>query len=135
MRDCSFAIEDDNNCVVIGEGSRLTGSVHFACIEGCRIKVGKDCLFSYEVTLRTGDGHSILDENSNRINLSSDISIGNHVWVGHRATIGKGVDIPDNCIIGNCAVVTKSVEKSNCAVAGIPAKTVKEDINWKFERI
>ena len=135
IKDGSFAVEDDGNRIIIGIDCRLTGSVHFACIEGCSIRIGQDCLFSYEITMRTGDGHSILDENSNRINASADISIGNHVWVGHRATIGKGVYIPDNCIIGNSAVVTKSIDKSNCAIAGIPAKVIKENINWKFERI
>ncbi len=135
IRNGSFAIEDDGNNVVIGKGSRLTGSVHFACIEGCSIKIGNDCLFSYDITLRTGDGHSITDIEGNRLNPSTDIVIGNHVWIGHKATIGKGVYIADNNIVATAAVVTKRFENSNTVIAGVPAKVTKENINWKYERI
>lgn len=135
IRNGSFAIEDDGNNVIIGKGTRLTGSVHFACIEGTSISLGEDCLFSYEITLRTGDGHSIIDIEGNRTNPSTDIVIGNHVWVGHKATLGKGVYIADDNIVATAAVVTKRFENSNTIIAGIPAKVVKENINWKLERI
>lgn len=135
IKSGSFAIEDNNNKVCIGNSSRLTGSVHFACIEGSSIIIGENCLFSYEITLRTGDGHSITDMNGNRINPSEDIVVGNHVWVGHKATIGKGVRIADNNIVATAAVVTKSYENSNTVIAGVPAKVIKERVNWKFERM
>lgn len=97
--------------------------------------VGNDCLFSSEIVIRTGDSHSILNETGTRINPAKDVVIGNHVWVGHRALITKGVSIPENCVVGTGAVVTKPIDKSGTVIAGVPAKIIKENINWCGERL
>lgn len=130
-----FWIEDDHNNVIIGSNTSLCGKIHLACIEGRSIMIGKDCLFSSEIVFRTGDSHSIVDMNGKRINQSADIKIGNHVWIGHRVSIQKGVKIPDNTVIGTGAIVTKSFEDTNTILAGVPAKIVKRNIDWKVERI
>ncbi len=57
-----------------------------------------------------------------------EVKIGNNVWIGDKATILAGVTIGDNAIVAANAVVTKDVP-SNCIVAGIPAKIVKELID------
>mgnify|MGYP003200177755 FL=1 len=49
-------------------------------------------------------------------------------------TINKGVTIESNNVIANNSVVTKSVP-CNCITAGIPAKIVKNNINWLRKRI
>jgi acetyltransferase-like isoleucine patch superfamily enzyme len=41
----------------------------------------------------------------------------------------KGVTLHDNVVVAGGAVVSKSVEAGNI-VAGVPAKTIKEKINW-----
>lgn len=52
------------------------------------------------------------------------IKIGNHVWIGDKATILGGVTIGDNVIIGANSVVTHDVP-SHCVAAGNPAKIIK----------
>lgn len=128
-------IEDNNNQILIDEKTTIEGKSHFACIEGTKIRIGSDCMFSKNITFRTGDSHSIIDENGLRINPSRDISIGNHVWVGNRVIVTKGGTVGDNSIIGTGSIVTKAFEKSNIIVAGSPAKIVKEGINWSRKRI
>lgn len=92
-------------------------------------------MFSYEVEVRTGDSHSIIDKHTKkRLNYAKNIEIGNHVWVGAHTKILKGVIIGDNSIVGLGSIVTKSVG-SSVIVAGMPAKTVREDISWLRERI
>lgn len=54
-----------------------------------------------------------------------EIMIGRNVWIGDKVTILGGVTIGDNVIVAANAVVTKSVA-SNCVVAGIPAKVIKQ---------
>lgn len=54
-----------------------------------------------------------------------EIVIGRNVWIGDKATILAGVSIGDNAIIAANAVVTKDVP-SNCMVAGVPARIIKE---------
>ena len=135
LKEVDFYIEDNNNEIIINEGTTIHGKTHLACIEGCKIKIGKDCMFSSDVTLRTGDSHSVIDFNGKRINISKDIIIGNHVWFGNKTMVQKGVHIADNSIIGAGSVVTKSFAPSNIVIAGNPAKIIKENINWLRKRI
>lgn len=126
--------EDDHNSIIIGARTNLCGKIHLAAIEGTNIIIGEDCLFSSEIVFRTGDSHSILDLEGNRTNPSQDIVIEDHVWLGHRVLINKGVRIGADNIVGTAAVVTKSIPETHTVIAGIPAKVVKKDINWCAER-
>lgn len=95
------------------------------------ISIGKDCMLSYGLKLRTSDGHTVYDNTTRQIlNEPENISIANHVWLAANATILKGSNIPSNCIVGTNSIVNKSFESENCIIAGVPAKVVKENINW-----
>ena len=126
--------EDDNNSIIIGKGTNLCGQIHLATIEGTNIVIGEDCLFSSGIVFRTGDSHSVLDMDGNRTNPSQDIVIGNHVWLGHRVLINKGVHIAENNIVGTAALVTKSISETNAVIAGVPAKVLKTGVNWDGQR-
>lgn len=132
---CEIHIEDDNNLVKIGKQSHISGFTHLACIEGCNIIIGEKCLFSSDITFRTGDSHSILDLEGNRINPSQNIEIGNHVWIGNKAIITKGVIIQENCILATGSVVTKKFYESNVIIGGIPAKIIKRNVDWDELRL
>ena len=134
--DGEFFIEDDLGTIEIGKDTNICGKTHLACIEGRNINIGNDCLFSANITFRTGDSHSIINcETKQRINQSKNISIGNHVWIGNQVTILKGVNILDHTIIGTGSLVTKSCGLEGVILAGNPAKIVKTDITWIGERI
>lgn len=53
--------------------------------------------------------------------------IGKECFIGVKAIILPGVTIGDQVIVGAGSVVTKDI-KSNCIVAGNPAKIIKENI-------
>lgn len=124
-------LQGDNNRIEIGKDTSLCGQIHLACIEGTAIEFGEDCLCSSEIVVRTGDSHSILDEQGNRTNPSMDVTIGDHVWIGHRAILLKGAHIPSNSIVGTAAVVTKRFEEERVCLAGVPARVVKRNVFWK----
>lgn len=131
-----FYIEDNGGLIEIGKDVSITAESHFSVIEGTSLIIGDECLFSTNVMLSTGDSHSVIDSaTGRRINSSQDILIGNHVWFGHDATILKGVKIANNTVIGACAVVTKSIDTPNVAIGGNPAKIVKYNIDWNYDRI
>lgn len=130
-----FYIEDANGTIEVGKDTSLCGKAHLAVIEGTKIKIGENCLFSSEITFRTGDSHSLLDLKGNRINPSKDIEIKDHVWIGHKVSINKGVTIQENSVIGTGAIVTRTFLEGNVVIAGVPAKIVKENINWDAKRI
>ena len=133
--NAEFYIEDDNNKIICGKHINFAGKIHLACTEGKQIIIGDDCLFSSDIVIRTGDSHSVVDLNGNRINQAKDVKIDNHVWVGHRVLINKGVEIADNSIVGTGAVVTRAFDCASVCIAGNPAKIVKENVSWVNERI
>lgn len=135
MKDGEFWIEDDNNEIFIGANTTIQANTQFAAIEGCRIEIGEDCMFSSDIVVRTGDSHSIIDADNNRINKSANVQIGNHCWIGHRVMVMKGVVIPHNTLIGAGAIVNKQFDKENTIIAGVPSKVIKENVGWLRERV
>jgi len=132
-------IEDNDNCLQIGDGSSADGKtqapVHMAVIEGTSITLGKDCMLSSGIEIRTGDSHSIVNNEGERINPSKGIVVGNHVWIGTRSMLLKGSRIADDCIVGAGSIVTGAFDEGRCALAGNPAKVLRKDVFWKRERI
>ncbi|MFT4202894.1 MAG: acyltransferase [Chitinophagaceae bacterium] len=135
-RGGSIWIEDYGCEAVIGDSSTFEDS-HIAVTEpNSKIIIGKDCMFAYNIDLRTGDSHSIIDSLTNeRVNYAQNINIGNHVWLAPHVSILKGVHIADNSVVATRAVVTKSFVDNNILIGGMPAKKLKENINWDRRRI
>lgn len=92
-----------------------------------KIEIGDNVAISHDVTIMDSDAHDGLWDGYEK---TKPIKIGNHVWIGTRVTILKGVTIGDNAIIAAGSVVTKNVP-NNTIVAGVPAKVIKININWK----
>lgn len=130
-----FHIEDNGNLINMGKKSLICDPADFSAIEGTAIKIGEECLVSSDTFFRTGDSHSILDLEGNRVNLSQDINFGNRIWVCHRASILKGVTIADDTVISAGAIVTKSFGESNTILAGSPARVIKNGYKWIRERV
>ena len=135
LKDVTIVTEDNNNSIIIGAQTSICGKTELAAIESTSITIGNDCLFSSSIFFRTGDSHSIVDENNTRINPSEDIFVGDHVWIGAQVVILKGSYIPSNSIIGYRSLVTKKLDDTNTIYAGTPAKAIKHNINWMRERI
>ncbi len=57
------------------------------------------------------------------------VKIGNHVWIGTRVTILKGVNIGDGAVIAAGSVVTKDIPAGSLA-AGVPAKIIRDKVIW-----
>ena len=87
------------------------------------IRIGDDCAIADGVHIMDNSWHSIED-------VQKMVIIGNKVWIASRAMIMPGVTIGDGAIVAAGAVVTKDVP-ARCMVAGVPAKIVKEDVEWK----
>lgn len=99
-----------NGCEIIGYGRVIIGNYFHS---------GKN------ITLITSnhnyEGNAIPYD---KARLTSDIIIGDFVWIGQNVIILPGVTIGEGAIIGAGSVVTKSIP--DCAiVAGNPAKVVK----------
>ncbi len=131
MGPCRIILGGGVNSLVIGENAGIRG-VEFNVDGGGRMEIGALCMFSYGITLRNHDSHRIIDPSSGRVhNPPKDVILGRHVWIAQNATILKGCHIGDDSVIGYGSIVTKSCPPGS-VMAGVPAKIVKEDINWDY---
>lgn len=124
---------NENNVIEIGDNAHIV-HCNITCHDekNLKVSIGDSCLMSGGITIRTSDGHSILDKDNNIINYPENIKIGNHCWIGMNSTILKGADIPDNSVLACSTVYTKASNtgEGNAIYGGIPAKVIKRDINW-----
>lgn len=130
-----FWMQDDNNTIIVGDKTSIGERTGLTTLEGTKIEIGKDCMLSFDISVRTSDSHSIMDENGNRINNAKDITIGNHCWIGSECLILKGTSLGDNSILGARSILTKQYTATNCVLTGAPAKVIRENVNWDRKRL
>lgn len=124
--------------ILIGEHCTFGIDAKLSVASGKKISIGRDCMFSHDIILRSGDGHSMFDVNTCK-NINSDLIslpewrnslvLGNHIWVGERAIIMHGACIGNGSIVGSGSFV-KSEFPNNCAIGGNPAKIIRRDVAW-----
>lgn len=130
-----FWIEDDH-CSIIIHSNTTIEHAHLAVTEShSTLEIHNDCMLAKHVEIRTGDSHSIIDMASGeRINKAANVTLEEHVWIGAHAKILKGVTIGHNSVIGASSLVTGNIPAHSIA-AGVPAKVVRQNTDWKRERI
>lgn len=135
LNGTEFWISGDNNVIYIESETTIGHNCQFATLEGTSIKIGKDCMFSHDIRVRTSDSHSILDANTmKRINPAKNIVIGNHCWIGMYVIVLKGTYLGDNTIAASRSIVNKQFG-SGVLVGGSPAKVLKENLTWDRRRL
>jgi len=121
---------------VLRIGARTTSMNAFVSLhEPGTITVGEDCMFSGDVHMDVSDMHSILDrETGARVNPARDIAIGDHVWLAHGVMVGKGAIIGSGAIIGAKSLVLGTIPE-NVIAAGTPARVLRENVEWRRQRL
>lgn len=117
----------------IGAGFSIASQGRFILPNsGNILEIGDNCMFSSNIVVRGGEyPHLVFDRESGvYLDVSDGIFIGDHVWVGEGAFIGKSVTLPGDCIVGTRSVVTKRFEETHCVIAGNPARVVKRSVQW-----
>lgn len=118
----SIYVASKAKLILHGKGFLNTNAT-LSCFE--HIELGDDCAIADNVMISDNDSHSI-----NGSKATDPIIIKDHVWIGKNAIILKGVTIGAGAVVAAGAVVTKNVPAYSL-VAGIPAKVIKENIQWK----
>ncbi|HMP71828.1 MAG TPA: acyltransferase [Kiritimatiellia bacterium] len=107
--------------VFLGSGY-INSGLRLDCYES--IRIGFSVAIGPEVIIRDSDNHSLDDKP-----LTAPVVIGDHVWIGARAMILKGVTIGDGAVIAAGAVVTRNIPPGALAT-GVPARVIREDVHW-----
>lgn len=124
---------DAGNTLTIGENTYIGGGE--LSLGRTTVTVAAGGLWSDGVLLQGTDSHGIVDIDTMRVinNVPKHITLKRRVWLGRGASVMKNVTIEEGAIVGAAAVVVKDVPKA-CAVAGIPAKVIKERVTWTQRR-
>ena len=93
---------------------------------GQSVAIGDGCDISWDCCIMDRDYHKLGTERE----VFRPVTIGNHVWIGCKATILKGVTVGDGAVIAAGSVVTRDVPP-RCLVGGNPARVLKEEVEWK----
>jgi acetyltransferase-like isoleucine patch superfamily enzyme len=116
-----------NGDLTIGQCSINTGAV---IICAYKMRIGSGVLIARLVHIMDSDTHHVFDENGNKINMPKEVIIGDHVWLGVKSTVMRGVKIGDGSIVSANSVVLNRV-KERMLVAGMPARVFSEVKSWR----
>lgn len=117
-------VVSENGSLGIGSGSLINSGVSVLCWES--VTIGDDCSLAFDSVVMDTDFHEIRPGQSS---VTAPVVIGDHVWVGARATILKGVRIGDGAIVAAGSIVTRDVP-ARALVAGAPASVIRNDVEW-----
>ena len=99
------------------------------------IKIGKNCMISYEVEIRNTDSHKMIDlMEKNWINKGKKVILEDNVWLGTRTIILKGTKIGQGSIVSAGSICSKEYIK-NSLIVGNPTKIVRNNITWNREEV
>ncbi|MEY3022765.1 MAG: hypothetical protein RIS86_1963 [Planctomycetota bacterium] len=108
----------------IGARTRLMNDAHLGA--AVAVEIGADCLIAAGCAVLDHD-HDFSDPldatRRNRGLVASPVRIADHVFLGERVTVLKGVSIGRGSVVGAHAVVTADVPPFTM-VAGVPARPV-----------
>ncbi len=119
-----------NSNISFGKKCRVRRNTSFYCYDGGKIEIGNNtfinegCIISSRKLIKIGEncnlGNNISiydNDHDYRRNLSvyvsSDVNIGNNVWIGANCIILKGVTIGDNSVIAAGSVVINDVSANS----------------------
>lgn len=99
---------------------------------GNSLKFGDSCMLSNNITIRCGEQPHLLFDlvTGEYLDQSNGVAFGNHVWIGESVYVTKSGGANDDSIIGACSVLTKKFSETFVAIAGNPARIVRQNIQW-----
>ena len=100
---------------------------------GGAIVAQSDQLWAANVYLATDDMHRLEDvATGERINpFGATIRLGAHVWLGRDAVVTGHVEIGDGAVVGARSLVRGQKVAAQTAVAGTPARVLREGVTWR----
>ena len=128
---------EDSGCTMTIGAHTTFENAHLAVTEpGSILQIGDDCMFAYDIDVRTGDSHSILDRaTGERINYARHVLIEDNVWVAAHCSILKGTVLRKDTVVATRSVVSEAHERGAIVLGGSPARVLREDITWDRKRI
>lgn len=123
------AVLKSGGTISIKEKSTIESAYILA--DAAQVAIGRDCMISFNVTLRTTDAHGIYDLESGELqNPPAGIVLNDHVWLGQDSTVLKGAGIGKNSVVAAGSIVSRGLHPAHAIMAGTPARVIREGIVW-----
>ncbi|SDX12117.1 DapH/DapD/GlmU-related protein [Paenibacillus sp. CF384] len=119
-----FYLDSNEAVIEIGDHTFINRRSEIRCKK--QVKIGSHCAISWDVTIMDTDYHCIEGSVATKPTI-----IGDHVWIGNKAVILKGVTIGQGAVVAAGAVVSRDVP-AHTLVAGVPAKPIKRNVKWNI---
>ncbi len=102
---------------------------------GGSIVAQADQLWAAGVYVATDDMHRLADRRTGeRLNpFGAHIRLGRHVWLCRDAVVTGHADVGDGAVVGMRSMVRGQKVPPHTAVAGAPARVVREDVEWSSD--
>jgi acetyltransferase-like isoleucine patch superfamily enzyme len=117
-----FFLRTPQSSISIGPGTYLNRRTELHCERS--IAIGAGCAVAWDVHILDSDHHALDGDDQ-----SADVVIGDHVWIGSRVTILKGVHVGDGAVIAAGSVVATDVPAGSL-VGGVPARVLRTEVTW-----
>lgn len=123
------------SAVVLTGGFVATSRAQIDARNGGSVIAGRDQLWAANVYVATDDMHRLEDaETGRRINpYGAHIRLGEHVWLGRDVILTGHVEIGDGAVVGMRSLVRNQKVEPATAVAGTPARLIREGVRWDGE--
>lgn len=129
-----------NGKLFIGKNFTVGKDFNIRVLPHTYMQIGDDCMFSYDIKIRTNDGHSIFDvETGRNINDTKEISqtrnivIGDHVWLSMGVCVLYNSQVGGGTIIGANSLVKGEIP-NNCIAVGTPARIIRKNVAWSRKK-
>lgn len=119
-----LAFDSEDASISIGEQCFVNRDVKLVARRS--ITIGRRCEVGWDVSITDSDFHQLEGDRP----ATAPVVIGDHVWLGARATVLKGVTIGDGVVVAAGAMVVRDVPPKSL-VAGVPARVVRHDVAWR----
>ncbi|MGN6162341.1 MAG: acyltransferase [Marmoricola sp.] len=121
-----------DSSVIFDGGVTATREAVIDARNGGSIVARWEQLWAANVYVATDDMHRLESvETGVRLNpFGATIHLGRHLWLGRDVIITGHVEIGDDCVIGTRSMVRGQKIPANSAVAGVPARVIREGVTW-----
>lgn len=119
--------------IYIGHNCKVNKNLYILVNHGSSLTVGRDCGFSQDVTILSGDSHPVFQIDHPHIyEACSRVRILDHVWLGKSSVVLGHAVIGEGCIVAPNSVVGKKYP-NNCLLMGYPARIIKKNVAYDLD--
>lgn len=109
--------------IKIGRNCMFSNNVSVFAVDS--VEIADDCLIGELVSIMDSDFHGVApDQRRGGPVKTAPVRLERNVWLGSRVIVQKGVTIGANSIVTPNAVVTSSVP-ADCIAGGVPARVIR----------